>query len=153
MPDTKLPHTVGPQSQGPTIPMPPFVDEQKASARSSRKGKPRPSKADASESPDQRLERLAEEEGDGKDAVETLLLVARGSALILDGLFDLIERARQNNVINAVAGVSAALILAVDNVDLHFFQSAGELVRTIPPEMKAALLRRELSKLKKRREP
>jgi len=98
--------------------------------------------------PDQRLEQFADD--NDLQVVNDLLSIARGAGMILDALHDTFSEKSDLAIITA--GLSDALFHAADRADLEIYQSAGELVRTLKPEMKAALLRRELRKLKKPRE-
>ena len=62
-----------------------------------------------------------------REAVEELLAVARGSAMILHALFDSLSDKGCETIAD---GISQSLLLACDQVEFKYFKSPGELAMT-----------------------
>lgn len=80
-------------------------------------------------------------------AVARLAGIARGSALILGNLWAELNDARWQQV---TAGLSEVLREYADEVDVLCFQSAGDLARSIHPDVLAVILRQELAQIYRR---
>jgi hypothetical protein len=80
------------------------------------------------------------------EAVADLVRVARGTAMILDALWDKFERSKQ--VGNIASGLADALMIACDRADFNYFQSSGEIAHTLSPNELKAVLAKEIRNIK-----
>lgn len=80
-------------------------------------------------------------------AVEKLAGIARGSALILGNLWEDLDDLRWQQV---ASGLSEVLREYADEVDVICFQSAGDLAHSVYPDLLAAVLKKEIVRLRKR---
>jgi hypothetical protein len=80
-----------------------------------------------------------------REAVEELLAVARGSAMILHALFDSLSDKGCETIAD---GISQSLLLACDQVEFKYFKSPGELAMTLNKKILIALLEKKVRELK-----
>jgi hypothetical protein len=80
-----------------------------------------------------------------RQAIEELLAIARGSAMILHALFDSLSDKGFETIAD---GISQALLLACDQVEFKYLKSPGELAMTLNKKILIALLEKKVRELK-----
>ena len=82
------------------------------------------------------------------DRVQRLLEASHGVCLVLESLS---ERDEIQDV-NILVGLASALRLAAEECAAAYFRSAGDIARTLEPQVITALLEREIERIREERQ-
>lgn len=93
------------------------------------------------------LERI--DDGTEKQSIRDLVRVGRGAAMILDSLWEGFKSAENDRIANIATGLAEALFIACDEADFNYFQSPGEIAKTLEPRKLQAVLNQEIRRTRK----